>query len=78
MPSLVIYVCSNNTENYTIYITFTCRALEKLRTHLFGRFFFLNTDSQSSPILKKVEGGGGVGAYLTVNAVLVARTLEGD
>ena len=72
----MIYVWSNNTENYNIYIAFMCRVLEKLRTHFFQRFVFSNTDSQSSPILEKVGGGGE--AYLTVNAVLVARKLQGD
>ena len=71
----MIYVWSNNTENYNIYIAFMCRILEKLRTHFFQRFVFSNTDSQSSPILEKVGGGE---AYLTVNAVLVARKLQGD
>ena len=71
----MIYVWSNNTENYNIYIAFMCRVLEKLRTHFFQRFVFSNTDSQSSPILEKVGGGE---AYLTVNAVLVARKLQGD
>ena len=70
----MIYVCSNNTDNYNIYIAFMCRVLEKLRTHFFQRFVFSNTDSQSSPILEKVGGE----AYLTVNAVSVARKLEGD
>ena len=55
----MIYVWSNNTENYNIYIAFMCRVLEKLRTHFFQRFVFSNTDSQSSPILEKVGGGGG-------------------
>ena len=58
----MIYVWSNNTENYNIYIAFMCRVLEKLRTHFFQRFVFSNTDSQSSPILEKVGGGGGGGA----------------
>ena len=57
----MIYVWSNNTENYNIYIAFMCRVLEKLRTHFFQRFVFSNTDSQSSPILEKVGGGGGGG-----------------
>ena len=56
----MIYVWSNNTENYNIYIAFMCRVLEKLRTHFFQRFVFSNTDSQSSPILEKVGGGGGL------------------
>ena len=60
-----------------------CRVLEKPRIDFFGRFLFIylfifNTDNQSSPILEKVEGGGWMGAYLTVNAVLVAKKLEGD
>ena len=57
-----------------------CRVLEKLRSYFLERFFFSNTDSQSSPILEKVEWGGegGGGAYLTVNAVKVARKLQGD
>ena len=53
------------------------RVLEKPHTHFLRRFFFLNTDNQSSPILKNVEGEG-EGAFFTVNAVLVARKLEGD
>ena len=77
MPSLLIYACNNNTENYSIYIIFMCRVLEKPRTHFFRRFSFFDTDNQSSPVLEKVEGAG-EGAYFTVNAVLVARKLEGD
>ena len=46
--------------------------------YLFIYLFIFNTDNQSSPILEKVEGGGWMGAYLTVNAVLVAKKLEGD
>ena len=69
MPSLLIYACNNNTENYSIYIIFMYRVLEKPHTHFLRRFFFLNTDNQSSPTVGK--GGG-------VNAVLVARKLEGD
>ena len=77
MPSLLIYACSNNTENYSIYIIFMYRVLEKPHTH-FLRFFFLNTDNQSSPTVGKGGGGGGGCFFLTVNAVLVARKLEGD
>ena len=77
MPSLLIYASSNNTENYSIYIIFMYRVFEKPHTHFFRRFFFLNIDNQSSPILEKVEGAE-EGAYFTVNAVLVARKLEGD
>ena len=58
MPSLLIYAWSNNTENYSIYIIFMYRVLEKPHTHFLRRFFFLNTDNQSSPILEKVEGEG--------------------
>ena len=78
MPSLLIYACSNNTENYSIYIIFMYRVLEKPHTHFLRRFFFLNTDNQSSPILEKVEGEGEGAFFFTVNAVLVARKLEGD
>ena len=77
MPSLLIYACNNNTENYSIYIIFMCRVLEKPRIHFFRRFFFFGTDDQFSPILEKVEGAG-EGAYFTVDAVLVAKKLEGD
>ena len=78
MPSLLIYACSNNTENYSIYIIFMYRVLEKPHTHFLRRFFFLNTDNQSSPTVGKGGGGGGGCFFFTVNAVLVARKLEGD
>lgn len=78
MPSLLIYACSNNTENYSIYIIFMYRVLEKPHTHFLRRFFFLNTDNQSSPTVGKGGGGGEGCFFFTVNAVLVARKLEGD
>ena len=40
-----------------------CRVLEKLRTYFLGRFYFSNTDSQSSPILEKVEWVGAEGLF---------------
>ena len=66
------------TLRITVFTLYLCgQVLEKPRTHFFRRFFFFNTDNQSSPILEKVEGAG-EGAYFTVNAVLVAKKLEGD